>query len=910
MLHGRERELAVVAETLSRVRDGGGAALAVVGDPGTGRTALLEHVLGRATTSFRTLGTSGFEQETALPYAGLHKLLWPVSDRIGRLPAAQAAALAPVTGEGPAPSAEPFVLGTAVHRLLTDAAADGPVLCWVDDAHLLDRVSLNALAFAARRPGDEPLAILLTAGLETSAATDRLRGVPSLRLGPLGDRAARALLDDLLGAEPGADLAADLIDLAAGNPLALSELAAALTPDQLAGAAPPPAALPVHSRLRALHRRRYRALPSDARRVVLLVACDERLELRTLARAATRAGVDPRALETARRSGLIRVDGETVETPDPLIRSSLYADASLAERLAAHRALAAVLDQDRLRQSRHRAASAGGPDARLCEELVCEAAAARRSGRHADAAPAWRQAAALTADAGGRAVRLLAAATDSWLAGRTRTARSLLRAARPYARSDELRGLSGLLYGQIELRDGAPASAVQILVDAADRLAGSHRTRAVLALMFAAEAGCVAGDHRQYRRIGERAAAIALDGVRTPVAELMLAHLDGMAATFGGRHDEAAGPLRRVLRLAEGLDGCAAKSWASLAAFALGEDRRARDLATMAVTRARLRGTAALLPWALSTLALTQVSLGEFAAATSVSLEGLRAARACGQENCAADHLAMLTLLAAVQGDRDTARARANSVAEAAKKRGLTRPAAFAAWALGCLDLADDRPEEGAARLRSLAGTRPADLFTRVLATPDFIEAAVRCGDREGTETALAAFDRWARSTAGPARTALAERCHALLAEDDAAAEEHFAEALRLHRQGGSAFELARTEFMYGRRLRRSRRPRAARGHLRDARQLFEHCGAALWAERAQAELRAAGEPAEPGTRRRTDDLTPHQREIARLVADGATNREIAARLVLSPRTVDHHLRNIFVRLGVRSRVELVHLFR
>ncbi|MCO5991703.1 helix-turn-helix transcriptional regulator, partial [Actinoallomurus spadix] len=654
------------------------------------------------------------------------------------------------------------------------------------------------------------------------------------------------------------------------------------------------------------HRRRSRARPPDARRGVLLVASDERLALRTLAR----AGAGPRSLETARRSGLIRVDGETVETSDPLIRSSLYADASLTARLAAHRALAAALDEDRLRQSRHRAASAGEPDPRLCEELVCEAAAARRSGRHADAAPAWRQAAALTADTGGRALRLLAAATDSWLAGRTRTARSLLRAARPYARSDELRGLSGLLYGQIELRDGAPASAVQILVDAADRLAGAHRTRAVLALMFAAEAGCLAGDHRRYRVIGERAAAIGRDGARSRVADLMLAHLDGMAATFGGRHEEATGPLRRVLDLAEGLDGCAVKSWASLAAFALGEDRRARDLATMAVNRARLRGTAALLPWALGNLALTQMVLGEFSAATSVSLEGLRAARACGQGNGAADHLALLTLLAAVQGDRETARTRATSVTGTAKERGLTRPAAFAAWALGCLDLADDRPEEGAARLRALTGNHPADLFTAVLAAPDFVEAAVRCGDREGAEAALAAFDRWARGTAGSARAAVAERCRALLAEDDATAEEHFAEALRLHRQGGSAFDLARTEFAYGRRLRRGRRPRAARDHLRDARRLFEHCGAALWAERAQAELRAAGEPGEPGARRRTDDLTPHQREIARLVAGGATNREIAARLVLSPRTVDHHLRNIFVRLGVRSRVELAQMFR
>lgn len=894
MLRGRRRELAVVTETLARARAGHGAALVVTGAPGMGRTALLEHLLSDAAEGFRTLGVRAVAEETALPLAGLHALLVTCRPSAGRLRTAT-----------PRRPDERFALCAQVHRALAGAATAGPLLCWIDDAHWLDEVSLQALAFTARRIGGRPIAMLITTEAGAPVPTS---GIPRVSLGALDGTAARELLDDLVGGGLGDDLAAHLVDLSAGNPLALTELAAALTPDQLAGLAPPPAGLPDHSRLRARHRRDYAALGPDARRLVLMAVCDPWLDTGTLARAAARAGLDLRELESARRSGLVRVDGDVVEIPDPLVRSSLYADAPLADRLAVHDLLAEVLAEDRLRQGWHRAASAGQPDARLSGELGSAAAAARRCGRHADAARVWRQAASLTADSDLKAGRLLAAATDAWLGGRTGDARALLRMVRPLARTGELRALAGLVHGQIELRDGVPAAGGQVLLDAADRLRHDHPTRAVLALMYAAEAAALAGDHRQGPAIAARAAGLTGSGPRSPVAELMLNHLTGMAAVLGGRHTEAGDPLRRVIELAGRVPGCAAKTWAATAAFALGADRRARELATTAVNRARLRGTAALLPWALSVLALTEMQLGEFTAATTACLEGLRAARACGQDNCAADHLAMLALLATVEGDPATARLRAEAAAGLVKERGLGRAGAVLSWALARLDLAEDRTDAGTARLRLLTAGAPADLVVAVLATPDFVEAAAGCGRLDGTAGALERFERWARACDGPTRAALAERCRALLA-GGAEAEAHFAEALRLHRAGGSAFELARTEFMYGQRLRRGRRPRDAREHLRDARQMFHRCGAVYWAGRAEAELRAAGEPAEITAWRGAGELTPHQRRIAELVAGGATNREVAARLVLSPRTVDHHLRNIFARLGIRSRVELARIF-
>jgi DNA-binding NarL/FixJ family response regulator len=293
----------------------------------------------------------------------------------------------------------------------------------------------------------------------------------------------------------------------------------------------------------------------------------------------------------------------------------------------------------------------------------------------------------------------------------------------------------------------------------------------------------------------------------------------------------------------------------------------------------------------------------------SSSLEGMRIAAAIGQQNCVVDHLTILALLAGLLGDRETALVRLSAAAEAAGNRGLGRPSALGSWAVACADLADDRPADALDRLRLMAaGTGYLHPAIRAMAAPHFVEAAARCGERAAAADALATFDRWARTTGSTPRLAQSHRCHALLAESEADADEHFREAIRLHRAGDTALELAKTELFYAHQLRRSRKPRAAREHLRDALKIFQQYDAELWARRARAELRAAGDPvARPGGR---PELTPQQQEIARLVGSGATNREIAAQLVISPRTVDHHLRNIFARLGVRSRVELAALLR
>lgn len=894
---------------VDRARRGLGGALVISGRPGMGKTRALAEI--RSMARFRVLEIRGTGAETVLPFAGLHQLLAPLTEEISRLPPRRAEPLGRLAGHHDRALTDELALYSAVHRLLVETASvDEPVLCCVDDAHGVDRASLAALAFAARRVDSVPVLVLFTLSPETSDADELLTGLPRVRLGPLDERTARRVLAGHCPHRIPEYLVAELIDQAAGNPLALAEFAAALTLEQVAGQAPAPEALPAGSRLREHHLRRFRRLSADARKLVLLAVADDQLETGTIVRASAHAGIDLDALDEAMASGLVHVDGEHVTVAGPLVRGSLRAEVAPAERYAAHELLARSLDprRHRLRWIRHRAAMTDAPSERLAEELDIAAAQARRSGDYTASAHAYRQAATLTVGDADRSRRLVAAATDSWLAGRGRESRILLRKARTGSRSPELRGLADLLHGEIELRDGLPAVGHRTLLDAADALAPAHHTLAVTALMRAGEASCFAGDYQAYFAVARRAADLRRDS-EPPLTQLMFDHFEGLSAAFRGRHGEAAGPLRRVVELADRLPYAAPKIWASLAALVLGDDLRAYDLATQAVRAARDASTAVLVPSALQFLAHAALVLDRYPLAVAGSLEGLREARDTGQQNSAVNHLAMLALLSALQGDEETARLRLAEVTEEATRRELSLPGSLGVWTLACLDLADDRPAEAMERLRLMAaGTGHHSPAVVVLAIPHFIEAAVRCGQREPAEAALTVFDRWTATTAGPARQALARRSHALLAEDATEADEHFREALRLH-SGGKSFEYGKTALFYARRLRRDRKPRLARDQLRTALKIFEQYDAAYWRDRVRAELRAAGDPVEPTGPRSVGGLTSQQTEVARLVAEGATNREIAARLFLSHRTVDHHLRNIFVRLGIRSRVELGTLF-
>jgi DNA-binding CsgD family transcriptional regulator/tetratricopeptide (TPR) repeat protein len=911
VLRGRDRELAALRELLSGAAHGHGAAIVVTAEPGMGRTALL-HALCREAAGFRIAGTAGTDAESALATAGLHRLLQRLPAQ--GLPAPHAQMLARVGNGCRSEPGDGFLLCCAVHRALIEAARQQPVLCWADDAHLLDRASAEALAFTARRVGGHPVAVIVTRQLRAGPGRDRdpFLDLPRMQLTRLDDDASQAVLHDWVPAGIPPDLCAGLVELASGNPLALTELAASLTPEQCYGAAPGPSSLPAHSRLRATITRRFHQLSADARRLVMMAVAGERLDVNAVLRAAVEVGLDLRALEEAKESGLVAQDGEQIAPRSRLVGAVLHAGAPLAERRAAHQLLAAVLDpgRDGVRRAWHLAAAAGVPSAQVAGEMSRSAEAMRRSGAYAASSATDERAAALTPSPEAKARRLVLAAADAWLDGQTRRSRALLDQALPLPAGPGVRGLAGLQLGRLELHGGVPAMASQVLLAAAGQLGDHSRAHAVTALVLAGEASCLAGDHAACSAIAARAHELRRPG-EPPAVRVMFDYLAGMAATYEGNHAAATRPLRRAVRAAGAIDDVTAKILASHAAYALGDTSSCLQLATQAVSGALSRNLPALLPWARRFLSLSALLLDKHSMAVASSLDGLREAQATGQQNFAAGHLSILALLAALQGDRTTTVMRMDAAAGWLAARGLSQPGTLGSWALACADLAADRPADALARLRfATAGTSPMHLPIKVMAVPHFVEAAARCGRRDAAARALRTYDRWVGGSGCAPRLALSHRCHALLAGSKGEADEHFREAIRLHDSTGAAFELAKTKMFYGYELRRNRKPAAARELLRDAVKIFQDYEADPWARRASAELRASGEAVPPGSVRPAGELTPQQMQISRLVAEGATNREIACQLFISPRTVDYHLRNIFAKLGVRSRVELATLFR
>ncbi|MFY1594463.1 LuxR C-terminal-related transcriptional regulator [Micromonospora sp. WMMD737] len=924
VLRGRADECAAIRRLLGDLPAVGGALL-VQGEPGSGRSALVDYA-HRHAEGCTVLAGTGLPEEAGLPYAGLQRLLDPVLDRAGALPGPQRRMLLrALTGAG-CPAHGRLALSLAVLGLLAAAARDRPLLCTMDDVDRGDQPTADALAFVARRLRRSSVAVLLT-----TAADVPLGGIARHRLRPLDDRDSAALLADrLAGRPPAPPVAAALAAAAGGNPQALVDLAEVLTPSQCRGDEPVPETPPPDGGLGRAYRARLDRLPALTRRVLLLAALDEDGEPATLVRAARVAGAAVEALAPAELAGLVRVEPRRVTFPQPLVRTVVRAAAPLAERRAAHLLLAGVLDGagHRLRRAGHLAAAAQGPDPALAAEL--EQAVTECEGAATAASAALQRAAELTDDPARAAARLVAAARYAWSAGRAHRARLLLGELPPGAEA-AVAGRADLLRGELELRTGRPRSAFTTLLSAAgtlsaadraatgmgaaaDRAATSRggaddRALALGALVRAGEAACFTGDQYRYADVARRAELLRRPD-DPPATELLSAYVAGTAATLRGHHEQAGPALRRAVVLGGQLTGPAstpaALTCAAAAGLLVAVDGAAHRLAERAVELARERGELSALPRALELRAAAEYWLGRHDAATDTSREGLRIARDVGQENWAGVHLGMLAVLAAVRADRDTALRRIREIGE--DPGAHSRPRALAQWALAVLDLVDNRPAAAAARLAALAcpGTGRGQVLVLVMATPYLVEAAAAVADRPAANAALAVFDRWASSTASPSRRALSARCHGLLApRGSAEAERELRTALRLHPTDAGAFERARTELLLGRELRRSRRPRAAREHLHAAREAFTLLGAATWAEQATTELRAAGESVGPPEESAARLLTGQQLRIARLVAEGATNREIAARMFLSTRTVDHHLRNIFHRLNIRSRTQL-----
>ncbi|POG43889.1 LuxR family transcriptional regulator [Streptomyces sp. ZL-24] len=826
-----------------------------------------------------------------------------------------------------------------------------PVLVCADDAHVWDPASRTALAAVARRLGPGSGVGILIAADDGPA----FAGLPTRRLGPLDEDASAALLDRLAGAGAGVGagattgpldpvVRAELLREAAGNPRLLAGLLGHLTPGQLTGRAPLPCPLPGAEGVLEAYAYRLDTLPAPARALLLLAAAAQEHEpvgagadALLLLRAGTRAGLprdflDDALFGPAATEGLLRRAGSRVHFSPPLAARAVLHHTPPARRRAAHELLAVLLGEaggraGTLAALAQRACAAPGPDHALAARLE---AAATTPYSHAERSSALARAAALTPDPPLRSARFAAAAEQAAHAGDPDRARALLaRTAAPAGTGSghgpaPLAGGPGLapyVHGLLALRSGPAVDGYEALLAAAALLGPHDPGRALHALLGAADAAWVRGD-----AVGYLEAMGRVDPA--PYGDAFAFYQAGMCAVLAGRTAEGHALLRRcldpdgtaeghsLLRRSidpDGTSGPAGLLRAGAAALVLGEVAAACRIGARALGAVRAKGPEALLPQALEYLAYAELRAGLHAAARAHALEGLHAARRTGQPNSSVRLHAVLALAASVEGPAEACAAHCDAALAGAVPHGLAQPATLATWARARADLAAGRPEEAAARLGPLVrpGPRQGHFAVRMLAVPCYVEAVVLGGRGGQLPSIIDEFAAWADRTADPQAPAQLARCRALLAPADEA-DARYAEALAHHDRAGGDFERARTLLLYGQWLRRRRRTREARTPLRDALVAFQRCSARAWAERAGGELRAAGEPV-AGAVRDTGGgvlsvLTPQQQRIARCVAEGATNREVALRLSLSPRTVDHHLRNVFAALSIRSRTELARL--
>jgi DNA-binding CsgD family transcriptional regulator len=898
---GRDREREVLGRLLKAGRDGDGGVLVVHGEPGVGKTALLEWTIEQG-RQFRVVRTVGVEGEMELPFAALQQLCSPLLDRSERLPAPQRAALTVAFGLSAGEAPNPFLVGLAVLGLLSEAADERPLLCVVDDAQWLDRASARALAFVARRLLAEKIALVFAA----REPGDVLAGLPELHVLSLGHRDARTLLESALPARLDEHVLDRIVVETRGNPLALLELPRGLTPTQLAGGFGLPAAVPLSASIEESFTRRLANLPGHARRLLLVAAADPVGDTALVWRAAQRLGIPESAGETVEAEGLLQL-GAQVVFRHPLVRSAVYRAAGLKERRAVHRALAEATDPqiDPDRRAWHRAQTASRPDEDVAAELERSAARAQARGGLAAGAAFLERAAELTPESRHRAHRLLAAAGATRDAGDLEAALGLLLGVEGGALDELGRARVDLLRAQIALEQRRGGDAGRLFLSAATRLQPLDPELARETYLEAL-GGAMASDVEVAGGAPAVAAAAraAPPGTVPPRTDDVL--LDAFAIRLTDGYAAAAPTLARALELLLAIDVPKddVGRWLSLSrgrngnivGLEMWDDEALHLLAARHVQVARDTGALVHLQFALSFLARSHMLAGELTAAALMIDEARVVAEATG--NPALVNAPMI--LAAWRGHE----AQASELIDATSEEAAARRWTSNNYARSVLYNGLGRHD--AARDAAWEAFQPDPIGYGSLLVPELAEAASRTADRALLEFALEWLSERTRVIRSRWATGIEARVRALLSEGEVA-EGLYRESIA-HLSGTRVrLELARTHLLYGEWLRRERRRLDARKHLRTARDAFTNMGAEGFAGRAERELLATGEHARKRTVETLDQLTPQETQIARLAADGHTNREIAARLFISPSTVEYHLRKAFRKLDVKSRTQLAH---
>ncbi len=846
MLVGRERELGELARLVAGLQCGRSGAFVLRGPAGIGKSALLGAAQRAAGQRIRVLRAAGVTEEMGLPYAALHQVLCPLLHDLAALPEPQATALRSAFGYDRG-LVDPFLVGLGTLTLLANAAAHMPLLLIVEDAHWLAGASADALIFAARRLAEVPSVGMLFASRDRPAALPA-NDVADMRLEPLNAASARACLR---AAAPtmAESVCGRLVAEAQGNPLALVELLAALTPQQVEGSVPLPHILPLSERLR-------RAFLPDSAQVnwhLLLAATDDEGDLSTILRASGDDDAVTTALGFAATGGIVELDRKQVRFLHPLVRSAVYQNATVPERRAAHLSLAQAAVSGSAQQVRHLADATFGTD-----QAVAEALAARALDGPTDAASAVK----------------------------------LLRRAAELAVCPELR--------------------LRCLTDAAVSASAASDFEQAGALAFIEEANALARTERDRCRLGYLRALISDGAGPTAMSDAdpwipsLVSALAARRAWDAGEtrglvlpdvtftSDEVPVPWRWLLGPRPHLLGLTAPD--------VPGHRRHVELMTAG-------GALARLPGALYELAAGELLTGEWSEAQLHCRQGLARCERSGRPTQAGGFHALLAWLAAVRGDIAAHHDHATAALAAAPHASTL---AVTQWARGMAAMAESQVQDAFEQLRDIVtpGSLAAHDAIALFVYPDLIEVALRTGRKKEALELLAHYSEAVAASAadGGLCTAGLARATALLADDDA--ESAFERALAT--TGHAPFEQGRVRLLYGNWLRRQRQVIPAREQLRLGASQLDTLGARPWVARARAELRAAG-VRQQGSRQHDDNcltsaLTPQELSIATYAARGLSNSEIAAELYLSPRTVAYHLHKVFPKLGVTSRHQLQEL--
>jgi DNA-binding CsgD family transcriptional regulator len=905
LLRGRARECEALDELLDVVRSGQSRALVVQGQPGIGKTELLEYAVESA-SDFRVIRAYGFESEIELAFAALHQVCAPILDRLHKLPKPQHDALSTAFGliSGPAP--DRFLVALAALGLLSEVAAEQSLLCVIDNAQSLDQASAQALAFAARRLDAESVAVLFA----TSTASSELDGLPVLHVEGLRDRDARDLLASAVAGPLDENVRDRIVAETRGNPLALLELPRGLSPAELAGGFGLPSAPALSRRIEDSFWRRFEALPSDTRRLSLLAAAESTGDPMLVWRAAERLRIAADAAAPAAAAGLVEF-GARVRFRHPLVRSAVYRAASPQDRQSAHRALADAIDPDAdpARRAWHRAHGASGPDDEVADELARSASQAQARGGLAAAAAFLEKSVELTVEPARAAERALAAAQAKYQAGAPEAALSLLRAADAAPLDDLQRARADLLRAQVAFAVNRGRDAPPLLLKAANRLgpldaklARETVVDAFAAALFAGRlaGGCGLQEVAQAQRatprspMAPRAPDYLLQGLGLLITEGHAAGVPALkrALTAFRREDVVSAPRLRWLWLAcrVAMELWDEESWDELSAR---QERIARETGALSV-----------LPTALRARIGVHLVTGRLEAATMLHDELEAVTKATGGEPLRYGSV----VLAAWGGRSADLTAMVQASLKGVMRRGEGGGLTVIAWARALLYNAAGRYAD-ALQAAEEASRHPEEFGLASWGLPELIEAGVRSGNAERAARALPRLSEAARASGTAWALGLEVRSRALL-KQDADAEPLYREAIDHLGRTRVHAELARAHLVYGEWLRRRKRSKDARAQLATAHKMLAAMGFEAFAERAARELRASGGTVTASGPDTAGGLTAQEAQIARLARDGLSNAEIGGRLFISPRTVEYHLHKVFAKLNIGSRTELAHVLR